>query len=91
MSIERHDFFPTCLYRFKHDFKDNELNSMIKHIEDNSLSDQNGQVIKRTGSQTQDELHKIDTFENITNTITEVSKSILDEQGYIGEIEITNI
>ena len=55
MSIERHDFFPTCLYRFKHDFKDNELNSMIKHIEDNSLSEQNGQIVKRTGSQTQDE------------------------------------
>ena len=91
MSIERHDFFPTCLYRFKHDFKDNELNSMIKHIEDNSLSEQNGQIVKRTGSQTQDELHKIDTFENITNTITEVSKSILDEQGYMGKVEITNM
>ena len=91
MSIERHDFFPTCLYRFKHDFKNNELNSLIKHIEDNSLSEQNGQIVKRTGSQTQDELHKIDTFTNLTNTITEVSKSILDEQGYMGEVEITNM
>ena len=46
--IERHDFFPTCLYRFKHDFKNNELNSLIKHIEDNSLSEENGQIVKRT-------------------------------------------
>ena len=91
MSIERHDFFPTCLYRFKHDFKDNELNSLMKHIEDNSLSEQNGQIVKRTGSQTQDELHKIDTFKNLTNTIIEVSKSILDEQGYMGKVEITNM
>ena len=33
-DVERHDFFPTCLYRFKHDFEENELNSLIKHIED---------------------------------------------------------
>ena len=91
MSIERHEFFPTCLYRFKHDFKDNELNNIIKHIEDNSLSEHNGQVVKRTGSQTQDELHKIETFLNLTKTIIDVSKSILDEQGYMGEIEITNM
>jgi len=90
-DVERHEFFPTCLYKFKHEFEDNELNRMIKHIDDNSLSEQNGQVVKRTGSQTQDELHKIDTFTNLTKTITEVSKSILDEQGYMGEIEITNM
>ena len=90
-DVERHEFFPTCLYRFKHNFEDNELNSMIKHIEDNSLSEHNGQVVKRTGSQTQDELHKIDTFSNLTKTIIDVSKSILDEQGYIGEVEITNM
>ena len=90
-DVERHEFFPTCLYRFKHDFENNELNSMIKHIEDNSLSEHNGQVVKRTGSQTQDELHKIDTFSNLTKTIIDVSKSILDEQGYMGEIEITNM
>ena len=80
-DVERHEFFPTCLYRFKHDFKGNELNNVVKHIEDNSLSEQNGQVVKRTGSQTQDELHKIDTFSNLTKTIIDVSKNILDEQG----------
>ena len=90
-DVERHEFFPTCLYRFKHDFEDNELNSLIKHIEDNSLSEQNGQIIKRTGSQTQNELHKVDTFTNLTKTIIDVTKSILDEQGYIGEVEITNM
>ena len=63
----------------------------MKHIEDNSLSEQNGQVIKRTGSQTQKELHKIDKFANLTKTIIDVSKTILDEQGYMGEIEITNM
>ena len=90
-DVERHEFFPTCIYRFKHDFKENELNNVVKHIEDNSLSEHNGQVIKRTGSQTQNELHKIDTFANLTKTIIDVTKSILDEQGYIGEIEITNM
>ena len=90
-DVERHDFFPTCLYRFKHDFEENELNSLIKHIEDNSLSKQNGQIVKRTGSQTQNELHKIDTFINLTKTITDVTEAILKEQEYMGKVEITNM
>ena len=90
-DVERHDFFPTCLYRFKHDFEENELKSLTKHIEDNSLSEHNGQIIKRTGSQTQNELHKIDTFANLTKTITDVTKTILKEQEYMGEVEITNM
>ena len=64
---------------------------MINHIDLNSLSEQNGQTVKRTGSQTQNELHKIDTFVNLTNTITEVSENIINEQGYMGEVEITNM
>ena len=84
-DVERHEFFPTCLYRFKHEFMDNEMSSLIKHIEDNSLSEHNGQVVKRTGSQTQDELHKVDTFSNLTKTIIDVSKNILDEQRYMGD------
>ena len=90
-NVERHEFFPTCLYRFKHDFEENELKSLTKHIEDNSLSEHNGQIIKRTGSQTQNELHKIDTFANLTKTITDVTKTILKEQEYMGEVEITNM
>ena len=90
-NVERHDFFPTCLYRFKHDFEENELDSMISLIDLNSLSEHNGQTVKRTGSQTQDDLHSIPTFSNLTRTITDVSKHILDEQGYMGEIEITNM
>ena len=90
-NVERHDFFPTCLYRFKHDFEENELDSMISHIDLNSLSEHNGQTVKRTGSQTQDDLHRIPTFSNLTRTITDVSKHILNEQGYMGEIEITNM
>ena len=90
-NVERHDFFPTCLYRFKHDFEENELNSLTKHIEDNSLSEQNGKIVKRTGSQTQNELHKIDTFANLTKTITGVTEAILKEQEYMGEVEITNM
>ena len=90
-NVERHEFFPTCLYRFKHNFVENELDSMINHIDLNSLSEQNGQTVKRTGSQTQNELHKIDTFVNLTNTITEVSENIINEQGYMGEVEITNM
>ena len=90
-NVERHEFFPTCLYRFKHNFVENELDSMINHIDLNSLSEQNGQTVKRTGSQTQDDLQRIPTFSNLTRTITDVSKHILDEQGYMGEIEITNM
>ena len=90
-NVERHDFFPTCLYRFKHEFKKNELENMIKHIDTHSLSEHNGQTIKRTGSQTQDELHKIKTFSNLTKTIIDINKYVLDTQGYMGEIEITNM
>ena len=46
VNVERHDFFPTCLYRFKHDFEENELDSMISHIDLNSLSEHNGQTVK---------------------------------------------
>ena len=90
-DVERHEFFPTCLYRFKHEFKDNEHNQMVKHIEDNSLIEKNNQLIKITGSQPQNELHKTDTFANLTKTITEVTKTILEEQEYMGEVEITNM
>ena len=90
-NVEQHHFFPTCLYKFKHEFEKNELESMIKHIDIHSLSEHNGQTVKRTGSQIQDELHKIKTFSNITNTIVDVSKYALDAQGYMGEIEITNM
>ena len=90
-NVERHEFFPTCLYRFKHSFQDNELNQMVKHIEDNSLVEKNKQMVKITGSQPQNELHKIDTFANLTKTITDVTKTILEEQEYMGEIEITNM
>ena len=90
-NVERHDFFPTCLYRFKHSFQDNELNQMVKHIEDNSLVEKNKQIVKITGSQPQNELHKINTFANLTKTITDVTKTVLEEQEYMGEIEITNM
>ena len=70
-NVERHDFFPTCLYRFKHDFEENELDSMISHIDLNSLSEHNGQIIKRTGSQSQDELHKIEK-ENFQHNFDEI-------------------
>ena len=90
-NVERHDFFPTCLYRFKHSFQDNELNQMVKHIEDNSLVEKNKQMVKITGSQPQNELHKIDTIANLTKTITDVTKTILEEQEYKGEIEITHM
>ena len=90
-NVERHNFFPTCLYRFKHDFEENELENMINHIDLNSLSEHNGQTVKRTGSQNQDDLQRIPTFSNLTRTSTDVSKHILDEQGYMGEIEITNM
>ena len=90
-NIERNDFFPTCVYKFQHEFVENELEKMIKHIDDNSWFVDNGVRVKRTGSQTQDELHKTDTFSNITNTIIKVSRYILDDQEYMGDIEITNM
>ena len=90
-NVERHDFFPTSLYRFKHEFEENELKNMIEHIDLNSLSEHNGQTVKRTGSQSQDELHKIKTFSNLTKTIVDINKYVLDAQGYMGEIEITNM
>ena len=52
-NVKRHDCFPTCIYQFMHNFKGNELEKMIKHIDDNSLSEHNGQLLKRTGSQIQ--------------------------------------
>ena len=53
--------------------------------------EKNNQIVKITGSQPQNELHKIDTFANLTKTITDVTKTILEEQEYMGEIEITNM
>ena len=90
-NVKRHDCFPTCIYQFMHNFKGNELEKMIKHINDNSLSEHNGKLFKRTGSQTQTELHKIDIFQNVTKTIIETSKIIMEDQKYLGEIEITNM
>ena len=90
-NVERHDFFPTCLYRFKHSFQDNELNQMVKHIEDNSLVEKNKQMVKITGSQPQNELHKIDTFANLTKKITDVPKTIVEDQEYTAELEITKM
>ena len=40
-NVERHDFFPTCLYKFKHEFEDNELKSMVTHIHNASLGEKN--------------------------------------------------
>ena len=77
VNVERHDFFPTSLYRFKHEFEENELKNMIEHIDLNSLSEHNGQTVKRTGSQSQDELHKIKTFSNLTKTIVDINKYVL--------------
>ena len=91
VNVKRHDCFPTCIYQFVHDFKENELEKMIKHIDDNSLSEHNGQVLKRTWSQNQTELHKIDTFKNFTQTIIKTSKIVIEDQKYLGEIEITNM
>ena len=76
VNVKRHDCFPTCIYQFVHDFKENELEKMIKHIDDNSLSEHNGQLLKRTGSQTQTELHKIDIFKNLTKTILPMQNNI---------------
>ena len=50
-NIERNDFFPTCVYKFQHEFVENELEKMIKHIDDNSWFVHNGERVKRTGSQ----------------------------------------
>ena len=91
VNVKRHDCFPTCIYQFVHDFKENELEKMIKHIDDNSLSEHNGQVLKRTGSQIQTEFHNIDTFKNLTQTIIKTSKIVIEDQKYLGEIEITNM
>ena len=42
-DVERHEFFPTCIYRFKHDFKEKENrlreNMLIKQIEEQQKND----------------------------------------------------
>ncbi len=45
----------------------------------NSLSEHNGQTVKRTGSQNQDDLQRVPTFSNLTRTITDVNKHILND------------
>ena len=89
-NVKRHDCFPTCIYQFMHNFKGNELEKMIKHINDNSLSEHNGKLFKRTGSQTQTELHKIDIFKNLTKTIIETSKIIIEDQMPYGSTGFKN-
>tara|TARA_B100001996_G_scaffold344829_1_gene300835 strand:+ start:623 stop:1249 length:627 start_codon:yes stop_codon:yes gene_type:complete len=90
-DVIKHQAFPTTLYNFEHEFKDNELDVLVQYITKKSITEKNGEIIRRNGSQLENKLHKNDIFSNLTKTIIDVTKTIMDDKMYEGEVEITNM
>lgn len=92
-DIERFECFPTCIYRFKHEFEGDEKDHMLEYISNESFSiNDKGQKIRRLGSQLNDQLHENELFKNLTATVLESSHYLMEEQGYeYDSLEITNM
>ena len=90
-DVKKHNAFPTSLYNFEHKFEDDELNTLVHYITKKSFMEQNGEMVRRSGSQLENELHKLDIFSRLTKTINDVTKTIMEDKMYEGEPEITNM
>ena len=90
-DVNKHNVFPTSLYNFEHKFENDELKTLVDHIQTKSIMDKDGEVVRRNGSQLENELHKLDIFSNLVKTIIEVTKTIMEDKNYEGKPEITNM
>ena len=54
-NLERFDAFPTCIYRFKHNFEGNQRKDMIDLIVSESIIEKDNRKLKRLGSQENNE------------------------------------
>ena len=68
-DVNKHNVFPTSLYNFEHKFENDELKTLVDHIQTKSIMDKDGEVVRRNGSQLENELHKLDIFSNLVKTI----------------------
>ena len=81
-DVNKHNVFPTSLYNFEHKFENDELKTLVDHIQTKSIMDKDGEVVRRNGSQLENELHKLDIFSNLVKTIIEVTKTIMEDKNY---------
>ena len=91
VDVNKHNVFPTSLYNFEHKFKNDELKTLVEYIQTKSIMDKDGEVVRRNGSQLENELHKLDIFSNLVKTIIEVTETIMEDKNYEGKPEITNM
>ncbi len=99
VDVKKHDAFPTSLYNFEHKFASGELKTLVDYIREKSFVEKNGQNLShlgarwnsRTGSQLENEIHKLDIFSNLVKTIMGVTETIMEDKTYQGKPEITNM
>ena len=84
VDVNKHNVFPTSLYNFEHKFENDELKTLVDHIQTKSIMDKDGEVVRRNGSQLENELHKLDIFSNLVKTIIEVTETVMEDKNYEG-------
>ena len=91
-NMERIDAFPTCIYKFEHNFKNNERNDMNNLIASESISEKDGKKVRRLGTQENRHLHESKVFEPLVNSIYKHTEDVMEDLGYGYEkLEITNM
>jgi len=91
-NVERFDAFPTCIYRFKYNFEGSQRKEMIDSIMSESVKESGNKKVQRLGSQENNQLHKIDTFKPLVDSILESSHDAMEDLGYVyNSLEITNM
>ena len=92
VNVEKFEAFPTCIYRFKHEFEKNERQNIIDLIITESIVEKNNKKVQRLGSQLDDHLHKKPLFKKLSDAILEASHDLMEEHEYeYDSLEITNM
>ena len=91
-NVERFDAFPTCIYRFKHNFEQNQRKDMIDLITSESIIEKDNRNLKRLGSQENNQLHKNSVFKPLVDSILDSSHDVMEDLGYVYDsLQITNM